>query len=118
MEQNMEADMLCAFCGVSFDRNALNVALGSGICAGCVERLHDRNTTDAPPTPAAWRYDIAPLDELIGLLAPVLGVGEQTTAAAFEAIRVLRARGASWTDIGGAVGLSRQAAWARYAYRL
>ena len=32
-----------------------------------------------------------------------------------KAVGLAREQGASWTDVGGAIGVSRQAAWERFA---
>lgn len=32
-----------------------------------------------------------------------------------KAVRLAREQGASWTDVGSALGISRQAAWERFA---
>lgn len=35
-----------------------------------------------------------------------------------EVVESWRAAGGSWAEIGGALGISRQAAWTRYAHRM
>lgn len=39
----------------------------------------------------------------------------EMNAATFSMVRQAKLAGASWADIGGALGISRQAAWEMYA---
>jgi hypothetical protein len=39
----------------------------------------------------------------------------QADAAVHDHVDVLRRRGVSWTRIGGALGVSKQAAWERFS---
>lgn len=61
----------------------------------------------------AWHEH--PDDELLAGLAQVQGVVAQADAALHDYVDVLRDRGISWTRIGEALGVSKQAAWERFS---
>ena len=54
-------------------------------------------------------------DEVLGLLAPHAARIHAAEEAVAVHVRVLRERGASWARIGAALGISKQAAWERFA---
>jgi len=56
-----------------------------------------------------------PDDERLTGLAKVQAVVSQADAAVHDYVDVLRGRGISWTRIGEALGVSRQAAWERFS---
>jgi hypothetical protein len=61
----------------------------------------------------AWTEQ--PDDELLAGLAKVQAVVAQADAAVHDYVDVLRSRGISWTRIGAALGVSKQAAWERFS---
>jgi hypothetical protein len=52
---------------------------------------------------------------LLAGLAKVQAVVSQAGAAVHDYVDVLRSRGISWTRIGAALGVSKQAAWERFS---
>ena len=54
-------------------------------------------------------------DEILRLLAPHATTIRSAEAGVAEHVRVLRTRGVSWTRIGTALGVSKQAAWERFS---
>jgi len=56
-----------------------------------------------------------PDDELLASLAKVQAVVSQVDAAVHDHVAILRDRGISWTRIGQALGVSKQAAWERFS---
>ena len=56
-----------------------------------------------------------PDDEMLASLAQVQGVVSQADAAVHDYVAILRERGLSWTRIGQALGVSKQAAWERFS---
>jgi hypothetical protein len=52
---------------------------------------------------------------LLSGLAQVQGVVAQADAAVHDYVAILRERGLSWTRIGEALGVSKQAAWERFS---
>jgi hypothetical protein len=61
----------------------------------------------------AW--DEQPDDELLASMARTQAVVAQVDAAIHDHASVLRSRGVSWTRIGQALGVSKQAAWERFS---
>ena len=54
-------------------------------------------------------------DELLASMARTQAVVAQVDAAIHDHASVLRGRGVSWTRIGEALGVSKQAAWERFS---
>lgn len=54
------------------------------------------------------------LDELLALLPEIEAQAEQTRRDLSDCVEQLRARRASWQEIGDALQVSRQAAWQRF----
>jgi hypothetical protein len=61
----------------------------------------------------AWNE--RPDDELLTSLAKVQAAVWKADAAVHDYVDVLRGRGISWTRIGAALGVSKQAAWERFS---
>ena len=53
--------------------------------------------------------------ELLATLPQILASAEQNVAFAHEWVDLLRERRVSWAEIGRTLGVSRQAAWERFA---
>jgi biotin operon repressor len=54
-------------------------------------------------------------EQLLKSLAPAVATVEATRTVLQQQIKMLRKRGVSWNAIGGALGMSRQAAWERFS---
>ena len=54
-------------------------------------------------------------DQLLKSLAPAVATVEATRTVLQMQVEVLRKRGISWNAVGGALGMSRQAAWERFS---
>jgi hypothetical protein len=67
------------------------------------------------PAPGFGAWDERPDDELLTSLAKVQAAVSQADAAVHDYVDVLRSRGISWTRIGAALGVSKQAAWERFS---
>jgi hypothetical protein len=104
----------CSFCGKEKEAVAKMVA-GPGvyICNECVELCNHIFAEQLLPTVPGWAE--RPDDELLASLARVQTVVSQVESSAHDYVNVLRARGISWTRIGQALGVSKQAAWERYS---
>ena len=86
---------------------------GVYICNECVD-LCNQVIAEAPAAGfTAW--DERPEGEVLASLAKVQAVVTQADAAVHDLVAVLRGRGISWTRIGEALGVSKQAAWERFA---
>jgi len=106
--------LCCSFCLKDKDAVAKLVA-GHGVyicneCIGlCVQIIADEPVADF----GLWSE--RPDDELLTSLARSQAVVSQAETAVYEHVAVLRERGVSWTRIGQALGVSKQAAWERFS---
>ena len=104
----------CSFCLKDKDSAAKLVAgLGVYICNECVELSSLIIAEDPAPRVGGW--DEQPDDALLGNLGRLQAVVSQVDAALHNHVDMLRARGVSWTRIGEALGVSKQAAWERFS---
>jgi biotin operon repressor len=106
--------MCCSFCTKDKDSVAKLIA-GPGvyICNECVG-LCGLILADEP-APAFGSWDEQPDDEMLVSLAKIQAAVSQADAAVHDHVAVLRDRGISWTRIGEALGVSKQAAWERFS---
>jgi ClpX C4-type zinc finger len=108
----------CSFCNKDKDAVAKIVA-GPGvyICDECVNLCQQiiaaENTGESVREFTAW--DAQPDDELLASMARTQAVVAQVDAAIRDHASVLRGRGISWSRIGEALGVSKQAAWERFS---
>ena len=104
----------CSFCSKDKDAVAKLIA-GPGvyICNECVELCNHVLAEELVPKVGgpADRPD----DELLASLARVQALVSHADAAVHDHVDMLRARGISWTRIGEALGVSKQAAWERFS---
>jgi len=111
---------LCSFCGTRGGPGtdvALLGGLGAQICRKCVDDfhaiLHDEEQLASARGTMPW--DSMSDDEVLATLPMILGSAEQNAAFAQEWVDLLRARHVSWAEIGRSLGVTRQAAWARFS---
>lgn len=111
--------LCCSFCLKDKDAVAKLVA-GSGvyICNECVDLCHEIIGSQVVAEESARGFGAwseRPDDEHLASLARTQAVISQVDAALHEHVEVLRARGVTWTRIGEALGVSKQAAWERFS---
>lgn len=111
---------ICSFCGEPGGPGTdlpLIGGLGAQVCARCVddfhETLHDEVLMAAARSSFPW--ESMSDAEVLATLPMIMASAEQNTAFAQEWVDLLRARQVSWAEIGRALGVSRQAAWERFA---
>jgi hypothetical protein len=107
------ASVCCSFC--IKDKSAVaRLVAGPGvyICNECIDLC---NLIIAEPAPEVGGWTERPDDELLASLARIQAVGAQVDAAVHDHVGMLRERGISWTRIGEALGVSKQAAWERFS---
>jgi hypothetical protein len=106
--------LCCSFCSKDKDAVAKLVA-GPGvyICDECVGLCNLVIAGQPAAEFRAWTEQSD--DELLAGLAKVQAVVAQAGAAVHDYVDVLRGRGISWTRIGAALGVSKQAAWERFS---
>lgn len=106
--------LYCSFCRKDKDSvDKLIAGPGVYICNECVG-LCDLILAGQPAGGfSAWHEQ--PDDELLASLARIQAVAAQVDAAVHDYVDTLRGRGISWTRIGEALGVSKQAAWERFS---
>jgi hypothetical protein len=106
--------LCCSFCTKDKDAVAKLIA-GPGvyICNECVG-LCDLILAEEP-APGFGSWNEQPDDEMLASLARIQAAVSQADAAVHDHVAVLRERGISWTRIGEALGVSKQAAWERFS---
>lgn len=104
----------CSFC-IKDKESVAKLIAGPGvfICNECVE-LCSLILAEQPEAKAGG-WGEQPDDELLASLARIQAVVSQVDAAVHNHVDMLRARGISWTRIGEALGVSKQAAWERFS---
>ena len=111
---------ICSFCGVPGGPGTdvpLVGGLGAQICVGCIDEFHalahDQERVAAARRTMPW--DTMTDAEVLATLPLILASAEQNHSFAQEWVDLLRERKVSWAEIGRALGVSRQAAWERFA---
>jgi len=111
---------ICSFCGASGGPGTdvpLIGGLGAQVCATCVDDfhaiLHDGDLLAAARGSFPW--ETMTDAEVLATLPRILASAEQNQSFAHEWVDLLRERNVSWAEIGRALGVSRQAAWERFA---
>ena len=110
----------CSFCGVRGTQGAKFAGgLGAMMCVPCVEHFHDIFSTKAktaavnhPP------WEQMSDAEILSKLPLIARNAEQVNEFLVEWVELARSRKSSWAEIGKAMGISRQAAWERFAQRV
>jgi hypothetical protein len=106
--------LCCSFCTRDKD-SVRKLVAGPGvyICNDCIDLC--TQILDLEPAPEIHVWHERPDDELLASLAKVQAVVPQIDAAMHDYVDILRSRGVSWTRIGAALGVSKQAAWERFS---
>ena len=117
--------MYCSFCGKSqYEVAKLIAGPAVFICDECTrlcQKIIEAETeADAKRDAAAAKPDFAtpdtyPTERLLGLLASAETAFERVGEQVQHYVDILRDREVSWADVGKALGVSRQAAWRRFA---
>ncbi len=110
----------CSFCGVQGKRGMrFGGGLGAMICEDCVLQYHEVFASPAKSrTAAAPPWEAMSDTELLGNLPLIAQTAEQVDGFLVEWVELARDRKISWAEIGKAMGVSRQAAWERFARRV
>lgn len=120
-DADWEQTLCCSFCGK--DKHAVaKIIAGPGvfICDECIDLCDQILATERGPAPSQPVPELgSPAeqsdDELLASLARIQATAAQADAALHDHVGSLRDRGISWTRIGAAVGVSKQAAWERFS---
>jgi ClpX C4-type zinc finger len=113
----------CSFClKPELEVDKVIAGPGSFICNECVRRCVEILAAPPPPTPNDAQPDLPSWSTMTdeGLLdrLPLIAASADQVEAALETwVGEARRRGAPWARIGQALGMTRQAAWERFAPR-
>lgn len=108
----------CSFCGkAQTEVKKLIAGPGVFICDECVALCLPiiAKRSDTAREPGSLLPDNAPTEKLLKTLAGYNGAFESVGAGMQDIVDILREREVSWAAIGDALGVSRQAAWKRFA---
>lgn len=116
MDQSVE-NKICSFCGRrGTEQTGLAGGLGAMICFECLDYFHD-----VVHSPAKLQHAVRPVwdemtdAELLSKLPLIIQSAEQNSEFVSEWVANIRTRRVSWSQIGAVLGVSRQAAWERFA---
>jgi biotin operon repressor len=108
------SDLTCSFCRKGQHQVAMLVAgAGAHICDACVA-LCSRLLT-GKPTAAFAGWDALSDEEFLATLPAAAAAVDISAEKLRQHVDMLRKRGISWEKIAFALGVSRQAAWERFA---
>lgn len=107
----------CSFCSKpNTEVDTLVAGPGVFICDGCVQlcvSVIEGKPADVPLI-APWEHDL-PLEQVLSNLRPVSVASTQVQDNLAAWVGKARALGGTWTQIGEALGMTRQSAWERFA---
>lgn len=107
---------VCAFCGtVGTEDSSFAGGLGALMCSDCLTKYAEIFASDQRREEirkAPW--DMLSDDEILQTIPSIIAVQDQMAEFLRHWIKVARERGHTWADIGGILGVSRQAAWQRF----
>jgi hypothetical protein len=110
---------ICSFCGEpGSSKRRLAGGLGAMICFECLESYyqHSQSTTRVTKATRSVWEDMSDA-QLLATLPLILRSAQQNADFAVEWVQMIRSRKISWAAIGKVLGVSRQAAWERFANR-
>lgn len=107
----------CSFCSKpNTEVGTLIAGLGVFICDECVDECVDviADRSASVPRFAPWEADLA-LQDVLDSLGPVAEACSQADQNLTSWVTKARSLGATWSQIGEALGCSRQAVWERFS---
>ena len=107
----------CSFCArPNTEVGTLVSGPGVFICDGCVSLCASviAGKPASIPSVAPWDQELT-LEEVLARLAPVASAGAQVQENLTAWVRKARSLGATWSQIGAALGMTRQSAWERFS---
>lgn len=106
--------LYCSFCRK--DEHAVEKLLGGPgvyICDACVGICNKILAGKSVPSFPGW--EALSDEDLLSTLRPAAAALENVDGTLKQHVAQLRGRGVTWTRIGEALGVSRQAAWERFS---
>lgn len=109
-----KATLYCSFCRKD-EHTVAKLIGGPGvyICDACVELCNKILAGKSVPSFAGW--ETLSDDDLLVTLCPAAVALENVEGTLKQHVIQLRGRGVTWTRIGEALGVTRQAAWERFS---
>jgi hypothetical protein len=116
----MRAGRTCSFCGTPGGPGTdvpLIGGLGAQVCATCIDDFHAIFHDDTLLANVRGKFPWESMNdaEVLAVLPQILASAEQNVSFAQEWVDLLRERNVSWAEIGRSLGVTRQAAWERFA---
>ncbi|MCL8025452.1 ClpX C4-type zinc finger protein [Nocardioides bruguierae] len=109
----------CSMCGRTGGAGDRMVGgFGVVVCADCVADAHRLVTGSAEPDAADVPWKDRSQAEILETLPRIVAASRQMERFLFTWVAVARQSGISWAHIGRTLGVTRQAAWERFAKRL
>ncbi|WP_370950102.1 ClpX C4-type zinc finger protein [Amycolatopsis sp. cg5] len=107
----------CSFCRKSNDEvGKLLAGPGVFICDGCVDLaakiMAGTPASDAPVGP--WEVEMS-MEDVLATLGPVAAAQAQIERNLAVWVSKARSLGATWTQVGEALSMTRQSAWGRFS---
>jgi hypothetical protein len=112
--------LICSFC-LKNEKDVQKIIAGPGSyicdeCVGlCVEILASPSATQPAAEPELPSWATMPDAALLERLPLVAAAADQVEEALDLWVAEARRRGAPWSRVGSALGMTRQAAWERFA---
>jgi len=116
MTRTAKTTLFCSFCRKG--QHAVDKLIGGPgvcICDACVE-LCNRILAGKPAAPFPG-WDALSDADVLRTLRPAAAATEAVDKVLREHVALLRRRGVSWERIAAGLGVTRQAAWERFAER-
>lgn len=108
----------CSFCGKP-DNKVKKLIAGPGvyICNECIDLCSGIVKKSAVATPhiAPWEHELS-LDQVLASLGPVATSQAQAERNLTNWVMKGRSLGATWAQVGDALGITRQSAWERFSW--
>jgi hypothetical protein len=111
-------EVYCSFCAKSqVDVDIIVAGPGVKICNECVDIAAKviAENRGRPKSPRTMFQDYLPTEQLLNGLKLHDQAFESVGRAMQDIVDILREREVSWAQVGEALGVSRQAAWKRFA---
>jgi len=108
----------CSFCGKP-DHKVKKLVAGPGvyICNECIDLCNGivDKTIESSRHVAPWEHDLS-LEQVLTSLGPVATAEAQAGRNLTNWVMKARSLGATWAQVGEALGMTRQSAWERFSW--
>jgi ClpX C4-type zinc finger len=116
-QQSKKVLAKCSFC-LKANTEVATLVAGPGVficdeCVGLCEEIIAGKPRTGPPV-APWEQG-GSVDEVLANLAPVAAACTQVDENLTAWVGKARSLGATWAQVGGALGMTRQSAWERFS---